>query len=266
MNKTLAQYLSGVKAVQDLIGHAEDISRFDLIITLVDSEVSSDTINSPADETTLPTFTPDQFRRLCQFVWALKPTQIHFTDEAYIKCLQWTKKMQEIYHPSVPIFKAASGRLLLARISAAIATLQFSWDGKQIAIEEAHVDAAVTILRGLYDKPSFGYLEYSRQMQDRENIKGVDEIETALKKDLRPEVLVATFDSMLHAAKFSRDELAATGSMQLFQADDLIGALLRGRVIRKGEANTWEITLPGKKWMQAKIAQVLKLNHKQQKL
>ena len=249
MNKTLAQYLSGVKALQDLIGHAEDISRFDLIITLVDAEVSSDTINSPADETTIPTFTPDQLRRLCQFVWALKPTQIHFTDEAYIKCLEWTKKMQEIYHPSVPIFKAASGRLLLARISAAIATLQFSWDGKQIAVEEAHVDAAVTILRGLYDKPSFGYLEYSRQMQDRENIKGIDEIESALKKDLKSEVLVATFDSMLHAAKFSRDELAATGSMQLFQADDLIGALLRGRVIRKGEANTWEITKPGKVWM-----------------
>lgn len=249
MNKTLAQYLSGVKALQDLIGHAEDISRFDLIITLVDSEVSSETINSPADETPAPTFSPDQLRRLCQFCWALKPNQIHFTDEAYIACLEWTKKMQDIYHPSVPIFKAASGRLLLARISAAIATLQFSWDGKQISIEESHVDAAVHLLRGLYDKPSFGYLEYSRQMQDRENVKGVEEIEEALKKDLRTEVLVATFDSMLHAAKFSRDELAATGSMQLFQADDLIGALLRGRVIRKGEANVWEITKPGKQWM-----------------
>lgn len=249
MNKTLAQYLSGVKALQDLIGHAEDISRFDLIITLVDSEVSSDTINSPSDESTPATFTPDQLQKLCQFVWALKPNQIFFTDDAYIACLDWTKKLQEIYHPSVPIFKAASGRLLLARISAAIATLQFSWDGTKISIEDTHVEAAVNLLRSLYDKPSFGYLEYSRQMRDRETVKGLEDIESAIKRDLKEELLIATFDSMLHAAKFSRDELAATGSMQLFQADDLLGALLRGRVIRKGEANTWEITSAGKMWM-----------------
>lgn len=249
MNKTLAQYLSGVRALQDLIGHAEDISRFDLIITLVDSEVLSETINSPPDETASPTFTPDQLHRLCQFAWALKPNQIHFTDEAYMACLDWTKKLEVIYHPSVPIFKAASGRLLLARVGAAIATLQFSWDGKQIAVEENHVVAAVSLLRELYDKPSFGYLEYSRQMQDRESIKGIEEVESSLKKNLKSEVLVATFDSLIHAAKFSRDELAATGSMQIFQADDLIGAMLRGRIIRKGEANVWEITKPGKAWM-----------------
>lgn len=249
MNKTLAQYLSGVKALQDLIGHAEDISRFDLIITLVDSEVSSDTINSPSDESTPATFTPDQLQKLCQFVWALKPTQIQFTDDAYNACLEQTKRLQKIYHPSVPIFKAASGRLLLARISAAIATLQFSWDGERISIEEEHVEAAVDLLCNLYNKPSFGYLEYSRQMQDREVIKGLDEIEQSIKRTLKEVNLIATFDSMLHAAKFSRDELAATGSMQLFQADDLLGALLRGRVIRKGEANTWEITQAGKTWM-----------------
>lgn len=249
MKKNLAQYLSGVKAIQELIGHPEDISRFDLIITLIDSEVSSDTINSPMDESVEATFTPEQLRKLCQFAWALKPNQIKFSDDAYMLCLEWTKKLQDIYHPSIPIFKAASGRLLLARIAAAIATLQFSWDGQMLTVEDKHVEATVDLLRGLYDKPSFGYLEYSRQMQDREVVKFIKELDLSVSKNIKADVLIPTFENLVHAAKFTRDELAAVGSMQLFQADDLVGHMLRSRVIRKGEANTWEITKAGQAWM-----------------
>lgn len=249
MQRNLAQYLSGVKAIQDLIGHPEDISRFDLIVTLVDSEVSSEVINSPTDETTDTTFTPDQLHQLCQFAWSLKPQQIRFSDDAHLACLEWTQKLQEIYHPSVPIFKAASGRLLIARIAAAIATLQFSWDGENLTIEEAHVDAAVDFLRSLYDKSSFGYLEYSEQMRDREAVKKDTALTKAVQQNIRGELLIPVFENLIHAAKFTRDELAATGSMALHQADDLLGAMLRSRVIRKGEANVWEITKPGKQWM-----------------
>jgi hypothetical protein len=249
MQRNLAQYLSGVKAIQELIGHPEDISRFDLIVTLVDSEVSSDVINSPSDETTEATFTPEQLHQLCQFAWSLKPHQIKFSDDAYLSCLQWTQKLQEIYHPSVPIFKAASGRLLLARIGASIATLQFSWDGETLNVEETHIEAAVDLLRSLYDKPSFGYLEYSQQMQDREAVKADDNLDKAVRQNVKADLLIPVFENLIHAAKFTRDELAATGGMQLFQADDLLGAFLRSRVIRKGEANTWEITKPGKEWM-----------------
>jgi hypothetical protein len=150
----------------------------------------------------------------------------------------------------VPIFKAASGRLFLARIGAAIAALQFSWDGKTLQVADKHIDAAVNLLRSLYDKPSFGYLEYSRQMQDREIIRTSEDLRRSISKNIKGDIVSDVFDSLIHTAKFSRDELAAIGSMQLFQADDLVGHLLRARVIRKGEANTWEITKPGKEWMQ----------------
>ena len=253
MNKTLAQYLSGVVALQDLIGHAEDISRFDLIVTLIDSEVSSGIINSPANEGTPATFTAEQLQKLCQFVWALKPEKVKLEDEAYTACLEWTKKLETIYHPSVPIFKAASGRILIARIACAIAALQFSWNGIKLMVEKDHVDAAVEFLRSLYDKPSFGYLEHSQRMQDRENIKDIEDLVDAVKTALKRQLVAPTFDSLIHNAKFSRDELAAVGSIEIFAADRLISAMLRSRVIRKGEANVWEITQAGKTWMQKVI-------------
>ena len=190
---------------------------------------------------------------MCQFIWALKPEKIRISDDAYIACLEWTQKLQTIYHPSVPIFKAASGRLLLARIACAIASLQFSWDGTMLSVESAHVEAAVNLLQSLYDKPSFGYLEYSRQMQDREAIKDLEILHETVKSTLKHPLVAPTFDSLIHSAKFSRDELAAVGSMQIFQADDLIGAMLRSRVLRKGEANVWEITKVGKAWMEKVI-------------
>lgn len=248
-NKTLAEYLSGVKAIRELVGHAEDISRFDLIITLIDSEVSSDVINQPEDEPITATFTPSQLQRLCQFIWALKPEQIRITDDAYLHCLEWTQSLQGIYHPSFPIFKAASGRLLIARIGVAIASAQFSWDGESIRVGKEHIIAAVELIRNLYDKPSFGYLEYSRQMYDRELIRDTPELRKTIARCVRADVIIDMFDSLIHAVRFNRDELASYGSLQLFQADDLLGALLRARVIKKGEGPTWEVTKSGKDWI-----------------
>lgn len=249
MKKTLAEYLSGVRAIQELVGHPEDISRFDLIITLIDSEVSSDIINQPEDEPTTATFTPNQLQRLCQFIWALKPEQIRITDDAYLHCLDWTQTLQGIYHPSFPIFKAASGRLLIARIGVAIASAQFSWDGEHIRVGKEHIDAAVNLIRNLYDKPSFGYLEYSRQMYDREEVRDTPELRKAITKNIRADIIPEVFDSLIHSVKFTRDELASYGSLQLFQADDLLGSLLRARIIRKGEGPTWEVTKSGKNWI-----------------
>jgi predicted transcriptional regulator len=89
-------------------------------------------------------------------------------------------------------------------------------------------------------------------MQDRENLKDTDQLEMSLKKNIKAEIIGQVFESLIHASKFSRDELAATASLQIFQADDIIGHMLRSRVIRKGEANVWEITKAGKKWMESK--------------
>jgi hypothetical protein len=250
MRRTLAQYLNGIKAIQELIGHAEDISRFDLIVTLIDSEVSSDVINSPVNATVEATFTPEQLRRLCKWAWSLKPEQIKFLDKTYLSCLKWTKTLQEMYHPSIPIFKAASGRILLARISAAIATLQFSWDGDKLIIEPAHVEAAVDLLRLLWDKPSFGYLEYSKQEQSREELKFVDELEKSVKKNIKRDTVGFVFEDLIHIAKFTRDELKSIAGMEMYQTDDLISQMLRSRVIRNETANVWEITKPGKRWME----------------
>lgn len=252
-NKTLASYTSGVRAVQELIGHGEDIARFDLIITLVDSDVSVEVINQP--ETTgnrARDFQSSDLQQLIRFAWALKPDQIRFSTEAYFACLEHTKDLSAEYHPGIPLFKGGSGRYKIARIAASIATLQFAWNGTHIVVNEEHVDAAVQLLRHLYNKPPMRYDEWSKQSYDRDSVRDIEELNNTLTRTLpNARKREKSVEALIHASKFSRDELCAIASIPIMLADDVIGVMLRNRVLRKGDANTWEITPAGKSWLES---------------
>ena len=253
--KRLADFLSGVKAVQELVGHAEDISRFDLIITLTDDEVSADVINRASSRrVTRPAWSVTDLRLLCQWVWSLRPEHIDITPEAARRCLELTLELGKDYHSGVPIFKASSDRHKVARIGVAIACLQFSWDGNKVVVNPCHMEAAAKLLRALYDKPNLGYREWSRQMFDRENIRDVGELNNVF-ASVQPDARLRarSAEVMIHSAKFSRDELCATATLTITQADLFLGTMLRCRATRKGEANTWEITPAGKRWLEETI-------------
>lgn len=255
----LSGYLFGVRAVQELVGHSEDIARFDLIITLTDKEVSVDVINDPDIASVakdIPkTIHQDQFQELIHFIWSLSPEQIVFTKNAYLQCLEETKRLSAIYHPSIPIFKGGSGRFKVARIAASIACLQFSWDdaSKRLKITREHVKCAARFLERLYNRPSLGYFEYSRQAYDREKVKDVTILKKAFKETISQILMAKVIDSLIHATRFTRDELCAVAQVGQFQADKLIGTMLRERAIEKDELNLWRITPAGKSFMESLI-------------
>ena len=255
VNKTLAGYLSGIQAIRELIGHGEDIARFDLICTLIDREVSVEVINRPFNNRGKGEAIADElWQRLCQFVWSLKPDQIKISPDAYYAILEKTKDLSSRYHSAVPIFKGGSGRYKIARIAIAIAALQFSFNGKRLLVHEDHIDAACRYLEMLYEKPSLGYREWSDQMFDRDSIKSAqlldEDLETKIPNGLKRAQVV---ESLIHTSKFTRDELCAVAGLQIMQADSLIGTMVRERVLRKGDANVWEITPAGRDWMQTHL-------------
>lgn len=251
----LANYLYGVYAVRELIGHGEDIARFDLITTLVDREVSTELINSKnfaSNANEQRTVTTSDFQSLIHFIWSLTPEQIEFTNEAYDACLEYTKELSTQFHPSIPVFKGGSGRYKLGRISAAIACLQFAWDDerKKVIVSTQHVEASVHLLKMLYNKPSLGYKQYSQQMFDRETIKDEIELAQAFTEKLSKSKIPSVLETLIHQTRFTRDELCAVGGFTSLHADQLIGAMVRNRALRKGEANIWEIEPAGKLFME----------------
>ncbi len=254
----LSSYVFGVRAVQDLIGHGEDIARFDLITTLTDREVPIELINSDRFATVakrreggnINIIASDMFQKLIHFIWALTPEQVKFSQEAYEECLNQTKRLASLYHPAIPIFKGGSGRYKLGRIAASIACLQFAWDEGAIRITEEHVQAAARLLEFIYNKPSLGYYEYSQQMYERETVKEATLVRKVFKSAVpSASTLPKVIKALVHGTRFTRDELCALCSTNNLHADRLIGYMYRANVVDKvPNTNVWEITPAGKKF------------------
>lgn len=254
----LRDYPHGVKAVQELIGQNEDVSRFDLILTATDTEVSNDIINQDRSKQSNILYGEEEralFRKLIMFIWSLKPEQIEITDAAYSKSLELTLELSKIYHASVPIFKAGSGRLKLARIACAIAALQFSWDHRKgkLIVRDTHVKAASMILKKFYNKPSLGYGKYSKQQFLLDNVSN----ETKLNKTVEtifsnPVTRDCFFRYLANNGAFEKEELNQALNLTSIYVERLISVLLMSNVIRKSVASyrlMWEVTPPGRKWI-----------------
>ena len=267
-NRNLSSYISGVQAIQELIGQPEDISRFDLVVTLTDREVSADIINQPRfSHKGMSEFGREAFRNLLRFTWSLTPDQIHITEDAYLACLTKTKELAKIYHPSIPLFKSGSGRLKLARIACAIACLQFAWDGKQIVVTADHVLAAVDLLQTLYDKESCGYLEYSKQMFYRESLQCEPELNREVEQVIsQPDRRVQLLRYLLNTGRFTQDEIMQVAGLAQYQASKIIGRMVNSNVVIKREKNVWDIAPVGKPWLIKKIEEYSKLKPTVQKI
>lgn len=254
----ISDYSSGVKAVQELIGQNEDISRFDIILTVTDRDVSDEVINQNQLNTKFNPYTEPEkevFKKLVAFIWALQIDNISITDEAYDRILKVTTEFGKVYHNYIPIFKTGSGRQKIARIACAIACLTFSYDRvkAQIIVNEHHVDAAAILLRHFYGKESLGYEKFSRHMFYLENLvdeEGLDAlvIDKCLKNGDSKEIF---FRNLLIRNTIDRDELSQILGISLPIIDRIIAKMVNSNCIRR-VPNTpkiiWELTYPGRKW------------------
>lgn len=248
--KALASYPSGLTAISELIGQAEDVSRFDLICTLEDADVSADTINSRGmNFDTIGAYSEESLQNLVRFIWCLKPEQINFTNKAYEACLQICKAMAKVYHPSIPIFKAGSGRLKLARLACAIACAQFNWKKNQIEVTDEHVDCAARVLEMTYDKSSMGYLIYSKKQFNKDAIKNEPELEKVFAICFKkPETRYRVIRYLLSHGKFDERELQSVSNTDQISIQRFIGIGIDSNILER-RAKNWEVTSVGKGWM-----------------
>jgi len=258
-HSNLGDYNSGVKAIQELVGQNEDISRFDLILTVTDSEVSNDIINrSRLNQSNVLYGDEDKelFQKLIMFIWSLKPEQIEVTSEAYEATLKATLELAKIYHPSVPIFKAGSGRFKIARIACAIACLQFAWDqakGKLI-VRESHIRAAVMFLKKSYNKQSLGYGKFSKQQFYLEAVCNEPKLDKSIESIFANNIAKASFFRYLSInGTFEKEEIVQSLDLSPIYVERLIACLQIANVIRRSPISmrlTWETTLAGRRWIE----------------
>jgi hypothetical protein len=175
-HKDLSAYNYGCEALLDVLGgKSEDLARFDMALTLVDSEVDPETMDRTKQKPVKHVYDTESCRDLVRWAWTRKREQIVFSKEVEAVIIKEAIKMGHIYTSKIPLVTPSDQRIKLARLAASVATRLFSTtDGEKVIVKEEHVLYAVKFLRGLYDKPSMGYGLLSKEVMKSSTVSKAD--------------------------------------------------------------------------------------------
>lgn len=223
--KPIASYPNGISIITELIGTAEDIARYDLLVVLSDRGTSQ--IN--------PLWQPDTplEKEVCQtrikWVWSRTPEQVILSPEVINYIISRANDVNEKYDCHIKIFGTEAWKKI-ARLAIAVAGYTCSTDStyENIVVTKDCVDYAVDFLTSLYDNPTFKlkeYVEHERQYSQ------IDDNGVKLLQDIymKAPSLVLQLEQ---SAATNRNMLAAATGMTNDELNKMLMLLTRGLFIR----------------------------------
>lgn len=239
---TMDDYTYGVDAIKPLIGNAEDIARFDIAMALSRHDVSPEEYNKRLDPGELK-YTSEACHTLLMWVWTRQADQIVWARNAEETVYDLAMKVGERYVEDPPLLQAANARIKIARFAVALAGRTFSTDDnfEKIIVTPAHVEDAVHFFDVIYEMPTLGYADRSR-----ERILDTQEAEES--KDAIREYLLTRRNLaklLRQLGRFRRQDLEEVLNLDRESANGVINTLYNARMIRKegGADNVVEPTL-----------------------
>lgn len=233
--RPIRAFNSGLDAIQDLIGHPEDIARFDAAMTVATSEVPLSVINAAERTTVQHRYTSEACNRLVFWAWSRKPSHVRWAEGAERVVLNVASALSRKYVP--PLVEGAEQRIKVARLAVAVAARVYSSpDGEHLDVTADHVEFVHKFLDGIYRKPSMAFDVYSATKLAEENLHEPQEVQR------RVELLSAESRTLLaDAPAFTLTDVQDYASLTRDQAADLISFLVRKRAIRKGKFGYYKL-------------------------
>lgn len=155
--KPIAMYPNGISIVTELVGTAEDIARYDMLVVL------SDRGNSQVDPfweaaTPMPV---EAYRTRVRWVWSRTQDQIKIDREVGLYIMERANVLNREFDCHIKIFGTEAWKKL-ARLSIAVAGYLVSTDEhyENIVVTREHVEYAEAYLRKIYDNSTFKLREY----------------------------------------------------------------------------------------------------------
>lgn len=242
--RPISTYNAGVQAIKELVGANEDVSRFDIAMTVATNEVPASIINSQRPQGEDPNLYPaDVCRALVLWAWSRKPNEIEFTPSAVKAVLEQSLIIGTKYSSHIPLVQAENIRVKVSKVAAALAARLFSTDdGVNLRIDSTHVIAASTIMQQLYDKPSMGYDKLSANVNERTTIKHEDKLDS-LFTDLG-ELQMKAMNGLLHLHMVTADSLSDYLSGDMLASKSILSDLVVMGAITRNERTNWYLKNP----------------------
>ena len=223
--KSIASYPNGIAVITELVGTAEDIARYDLLVVL------SDKGNAIID----PFWTPDTplsteaYQARVRWVWSRTAEQIIINEEVGRYIIAKSNALNQEFNCHIKIFGTEAWKKL-SRLAIAIAGYLVSTDPtyENIVVTKEHVDYAVSLFMQLYDNSTFRLREYVQHERVFSTIDddGVALLQTVFEKS--PTMLLM----LEQEAKLSRNALMAIVGLDNNAYNQFINLLIRGSFIR----------------------------------
>ena len=223
VSRPITSYPNGIEILTDLIGTAEDIARFDLML------VQAFRGGSMSNDWELPEALPTEvYRTRIRWIWSRKANQVIFTEgtESYI--VEQCNHLNEEYDSHIKIFGTEAWKKV-SRLAIAIAGITVSTDNyEDIIVTKEHVDYAVDFFKRIYDNDTFRLKEYV-EMERRYEEEDQDGIDTL-------QHIYLTFPALLlqleNTSNATRAELMAATGLNQDQFSAQLNMLIQQSCIR----------------------------------
>lgn len=214
MTRPIASYPNGIEIVSELIGTAEDIARYDMMVIL--GENKGKQMNF--DWTPREPLDPSVYQARIRWVWSRTAEQVVLTNEVLQYIVEQCNLLNDEFDTHIKIFGTEAWKKV-TRLAIAVAGYVVSADEtyEHLIVNKEHVDFAVDYLKGIYDNEVFRLKEYvTRERQfshlDAEGLEMLQEVFMANPTllDQLDQTSYATRNELMAATGVSQDDFNAT--------------------------------------------------------
>lgn len=223
--KPIASYPHGLAVITELVGSAEDIARYDIMLVLSDR---GNTRIDPFWEPLEP-LEPQVYKDRIRWVWSRSPNQIHISPEVGNYLVEKANALNQHYDSHIKVFGTEAWKKL-ARVAIAVAGYLVSTDEtfENIVVTREHIDHAYDYFVRIYDNSTFRLKEY---VQHERQFSQIDEAGVQALQQLYIEATGA----LLHLEQEYRTNkamLTAAAGLNNEQMTRVLNRLMQGMFVR----------------------------------
>lgn len=223
--RSIASYPHGISIVAELVGSAEDIARYDVMLVLKDR---GNSISDPYWQPQEP-FSTEAYRTRIRWVWSRTPEQIIISEEVGRYIYECANDLNQRYDSHIKIFGTEAWKKL-ARLAIAVAGYCVSTNHTldSIIVTKEHVDFAADYFIQIYDNDTFKlaqYVEHERQYSTTDNSA----------TDALNEIFQMSPGTVMHLEqehKTSKQMLGAASGLPTDRLNTVTNLLIQGKFIK----------------------------------
>lgn len=239
-NRSVSTYAYGVQVIPDIIGRAEDISRFDVALVASADEVPVELLNAEKRPQVPHRYTQEAAQALIHWVWSRKPEQVLWHPGTEKAVLAVASRQSKRYNSTIPLVEPGEQRFRVARIAVSLAARFHNTDstGELVIVDYPHVELAEVFMNGCFDSPStaYGAFSSSRDKTDRSSLDP-KELEELLDKLTVHKDLDVALDALIVA-----DDISRLAMLDYGKQSALLGDLARCGLLESGEGGMFHKT------------------------